>query len=70
MQEKLCKLPGRYAKLAEMSLDRVKKQPKVRACVHVPYIYLALAQHHMYACTVPRCHHFTPTDSVLNPFIK
>jgi hypothetical protein len=27
MQEKLCKLPGRYAKLAEMSLDRVKKQP-------------------------------------------
>lgn len=27
-QEKLCKLPGRYLRLAEMSLDRVKKQPK------------------------------------------
>ena len=26
-QEKLCKMPGRYLKLAEMSLDRVKKQP-------------------------------------------
>lgn len=28
MQEKLCKLPARYKRLAEMSLDRVKKQPK------------------------------------------
>ncbi len=27
MQDKLCKLPGRYAKLAEMSLDRVNKKP-------------------------------------------
>jgi hypothetical protein len=28
MQEKLCKLPQRYKRLAEMSLERVKKQPK------------------------------------------
>lgn len=27
-QEKLCKLPARYLRLAEMSLERVKKQPK------------------------------------------
>ena len=27
-QEKLCKLAPRYMKLAEMSLDRVKKMPK------------------------------------------
>jgi acyl-[acyl-carrier-protein] desaturase len=27
-QEKLCKLGPRYLKLAEMSLDRVKKMPK------------------------------------------
>ena len=27
-QEKLCKMPGRFAKIAEMSLDRVKKAPK------------------------------------------